>query len=77
MFLQAFTLSWKPLDFSAVCALTAFAAIVLVQWLVRDSSLDALVARAPMPVFAVALATLLVLIVLSPGDTHAFIYFQF
>jgi len=77
LFLQAFTLSWTPLDFSAACALTAFAAIVLVQWLLRDRSLDALVARAPMPVLAAALATLLVLIVLSPGDTHAFIYFQF
>ncbi|HRG15125.1 MAG TPA: MBOAT family O-acyltransferase [Pseudomonadota bacterium] len=76
-FLQAFARPWTPLDFGAACALAAFALIVLAQWRVRDLDLDALVARAPAALLVPFLALLLVLIVLSPGDTHAFIYFQF
>ena len=76
-FLQAFATPWTPPDFAAKCAFAAFAALLLVQWRVRDLDLDAVVARTPTPLLAAALAALLVLIVLSPGDTHAFIYFQF
>ena len=76
-FLQAFATPWTPLDFAARLALATFAALLLAQWLVRDHDLDAVVARTPILLLAAALATLLVLIVLSPGDTHAFIYFQF
>ena len=76
-FLQALATPWAPLDFAATLALAAFGALLLVQWRVRDHDLDALLARTPRPLLAILLAALLVLIVLSPGDTHAFIYFQF
>lgn len=76
-FFAAFTQPAAALDFAAKLALAAFAGLVLVQWLVRNHDLDAIIARTPMPVLALGLAALMVLIVLSPGDTHAFIYFQF
>ena len=58
-------------------AVAAFAALVLVQCLFRERSFDSTVARLPAPALALVLALLLVATVLSPGETHAFIYFQF
>jgi len=58
-------------------ALFAFALLVAVHWLMRERDLKALIARAPAPLLGVALGLLLAAIVLSPGDNHAFIYFQF
>lgn len=58
-------------------AVAGFVALVLVQCGVRDRGFDSTVARLPAPALAGVLALLLVAIVLSPGETHAFIYFQF
>jgi alginate O-acetyltransferase complex protein AlgI len=55
----------------------AFAALVAAQYVVRSRSVDELFERMPAPVLGAGLAMLLVGVVLSPGETHAFIYFQF
>jgi hypothetical protein len=43
----------------------------------RNRDLRQIAQRLPAPLLGLALAILLALIVLSPGDNHAFIYFQF
>lgn len=58
-------------------AVAGFIALVLAHCAVRDRGFDSTIARLPAPVLAGVLALLLVTIVLSPGETHAFIYFQF
>ena len=58
-------------------ALLAFGGVVAVHWLMRERDLKASIARVPAPLLGVVLGLLLAAIVLSPGDNHAFIYFQF
>ena len=58
-------------------ALLAFAGVVGAHWIMRERDLRELASRAPAPVLGLVLGCLLALIVLSPGDNHAFIYFQF
>ncbi|MCK9488949.1 MAG: MBOAT family protein [Xanthomonadales bacterium] len=58
-------------------AIGGFAALVLVHWLSRRTSFEAVAMRLPVPALALLLAALLSATVLSPGETHAFIYFQF
>jgi alginate O-acetyltransferase complex protein AlgI len=58
-------------------ALAVFAAVVAVQILFRHADARELLARWPKPLLALLLAALLSLIVLCPGDNHAFLYFQF
>jgi alginate O-acetyltransferase complex protein AlgI len=48
-----------------------------VHWAMRNRDLKEFCARVPAPAFGLALGLLIVAIVLSPGDSHAFIYFQF
>jgi hypothetical protein len=64
-------------SFEQRLAVSVFALVVLVQALLRHHDARDLLARWPKPVLAVLLAAMLVLLVLSPGDNHAFIYFQF
>jgi molybdopterin biosynthesis enzyme MoaB len=47
------------------------------HWLMRNSSLEHAWQRSPIWFRAATIAVLLFLIVLSPGDDRAFIYFQF
>jgi hypothetical protein len=65
------------LDAAQKLALGAFVGVVGVHWLMRDRDLKELGSRMPAPLLGVVLGILLALIVLSPGDNHAFIYFQF
>jgi alginate O-acetyltransferase complex protein AlgI len=65
------------LDAAQKLALLAFAGMLGVQWFMRERDVKELVMRVPAPVLGVALGLLLAAIVLSPGDSHAFIYFQF
>jgi D-alanyl-lipoteichoic acid acyltransferase DltB (MBOAT superfamily) len=65
------------LDAAQKLALYAFAGVVVVQWLMRDRDVKELGVRVPAPLLGAALGTLLAAVVLSPGDSHAFIYFQF
>ncbi len=58
-------------------AIGVFAALVLVHAVFRNSDMKQLVRRLPAPLLGLLLGLLLSLIVLSPGDNHAFIYFQF
>jgi D-alanyl-lipoteichoic acid acyltransferase DltB (MBOAT superfamily) len=58
-------------------AAAAFALLVAGQAAYRNIDPAAIFARMPAPALALVLALLCVLIVLSPGDNHAFIYFQF
>ena len=58
-------------------AIAAFVLVVAVHWLMRERDLIADTQRLPRPLLGVLLGILLALIVLSPGDNHAFIYFQF
>lgn len=58
-------------------ACLALAAIVIAHALSRHLSLPALLRKTPAAVTVAVLAALMALIVLSPGNSHAFIYFQF
>lgn len=58
-------------------AVAGFVALVATHCAARNRGFDATIARLPAPLLACVLALLLVAIVLSPGETHAFIYFQF
>jgi D-alanyl-lipoteichoic acid acyltransferase DltB (MBOAT superfamily) len=64
-------------DAAQKLALATFAAVVATHWLVGQRDIKSLCLRVPAPVLGVLLGILLALIVLSPGDNHAFIYFQF
>jgi alginate O-acetyltransferase complex protein AlgI len=67
----------SALSGSQKLALIAFVVVVATHWIMRERDLRDLVRRAPTPVLGFALGCLLALVVLSPGDNHAFIYFQF
>lgn len=58
-------------------ALAAFAVVTAVHWLMRERDLKVEAERIPAPLLGALLGAMLALIVLSPGDNHAFIYFQF
>ena len=64
-------------DFGQRLAVALFLAVVIVQWLFRNIDPIGWLQRLPLPLLALLLATMASLIVLSPGETHAFIYFQF
>jgi D-alanyl-lipoteichoic acid acyltransferase DltB (MBOAT superfamily) len=69
--------SAATLDAAQKLALYAFAGVVVVQWFMRDRDIKELGVIVPAPLLGAALGTLLAAVVLSPGDSHAFIYFQF
>lgn len=51
--------------------------LLSVHWLMRDSSIEAAVARFPRWLVAVAWAAMLFALILTQGSANAFIYFQF
>ena len=65
------------LDAAQKLALCAFAGVVVVQWGMREREVKEFVGGLPAPALGAALGLLLAAIVLAPGDSHAFIYFQF
>jgi alginate O-acetyltransferase complex protein AlgI len=67
----------NPLDAAQKLALWAFAGVVVVQWSMREREVKEFVAGLPAAALGAALGLLLAAIVLAPGDSHAFIYFQF
>ena len=80
--LQILALLWPvaiegALDPAQKLALLAFAGVVAVQWSMRDNDLREFCSRIPAAAIGLALGLLIAAIVLSPGDSHAFIYFQF
>ncbi|MEP6483392.1 MAG: MBOAT family protein [Rudaea sp.] len=58
-------------------ALGTFFAVVCVQCVMRNRELTQDIQRVPRALLGIVLGILLALIVMSPGDNHAFIYFQF
>ncbi|HEY7871993.1 MAG TPA: hypothetical protein VIC31_04675, partial [Rudaea sp.] len=58
-------------------AVVGFVLVAAVHWLMRERELMTWQRRLPVPVLGIVLGLMLALIVLSPGDNHAFIYFQF
>ncbi|MEM9701397.1 MAG: MBOAT family O-acyltransferase, partial [Planctomycetota bacterium] len=63
----------RDLGFTAI----GVGGILLVHYLMRRTTLEAVVDRAPWPLSSVVLACMIVLIVLTPPTDEAFIYFQF
>jgi hypothetical protein len=52
-------------------------AILVIHWMMRDMTLERLVAKTPWWLRSVALALMLVGIAMMSGEDRAFIYFQF
>ncbi len=69
--------SMAATDFSQRLAVFLFIAMIAVQWVFRDIDPIRWLQELPLPLLAPLLAIMTALIVLSPGETHAFIYFQF
>ena len=69
--------TWAATTFEQRLATAMFAAIVLLQCFLRKHDTRDWLGRVPKLLLGLLLAAMLVLIVLSPGDNHAFIYFQF
>lgn len=76
-FARLFVADGSWFDVGQGFAAVAFAALVTVQYAVRGRTVDELFERLPAPALGATLAMLLAGVVLSPGETHAFIYFQF
>ncbi|HET8942689.1 MAG TPA: MBOAT family O-acyltransferase [Rudaea sp.] len=74
--LFALTSEWA-LDAAQQLALAVFFAVVAVHWVMRERNLRKICMDLPAPLLGIVLGALLAMIVLSPGDNHAFIYFQF
>ena len=51
--------------------------LVAVHWRMRDTTLEAVVARVPAPVLATAWAAMAFAVAIEQGEGNAFIYFQF
>lgn len=67
----------SALDTTQMFAVVGFVLVAAVHWLMRERELMTWQRRLPVPVLGIVLGLMLALIVLSPGDNHAFIYFQF
>lgn len=63
--------------FEAFFAIFVIVGIFLFHWLMRDSSLEALAAKFHWSVFALIIAAMFIIIILNPGGSRAFVYFQF
>jgi len=78
---EMFRLSGRPLAVlsagEATVVLAGVAIMVFGQWVMRDSSIERLVERMPWWARSVSLALIVAVIVLTPGEDRAFIYFQF
>ena len=59
------------------CILILIAAFLGLQWLMREKSYEEVAEKTPVWLRTAAIACMIVLIILSPGANHAFIYFQF
>lgn len=62
-------------EFSFVLA--CFAGLVAIHVIFKDSNLESLLSKIPLTVLALIMAVLTACIIISPGDSNAFIYFQF
>lgn len=51
--------------------------LLVVQWILRDTTLEAAADKCPWWMRSLLLAIMLLLITIMPGEDRAFIYFQF
>jgi hypothetical protein len=58
-------------------AFAPVAVLLLLHYLLRDTSLEAVVSRTSLGIRVVVLTAMILAIVLCPGADRAFIYFQF
>ena len=70
---EAATVHKSWMGISMLCV----ASLLVIQWKMRDSTLEAQISRLPLWIKAPALALMLVLIATVSGEDRAFIYFQF
>ena len=75
--LRAAAAGMSQLDPSQLIVVATFSLLVLVHAIFRNSGPIPWFSRLPAPVLGLLLGLMLAMIVLSPGDNHAFIYFQF
>lgn len=61
----------------AACAVSVIVGIFFFHWLMRDSSLEKLAAKLHWSAIALIIAVMLIIILLNPGGSRAFVYFQF
>jgi D-alanyl-lipoteichoic acid acyltransferase DltB (MBOAT superfamily) len=54
-----------------------FVILLAIQLIFRNVLLEKIIDKTPLPILALILGLLAVLIIISPGDSNAFIYFQF
>lgn len=67
----------KPVLFNYPLVFICFFALIIIQLIFRNASLEKLINKIPRPLLALLLGLLSALIIISPGDSNAFIYFQF
>lgn len=63
--------------YEAVFAGIVIIGIFLFHWLMRDSSLEELAGKMHWSIFSFIIALMLIVIILNPGGSRAFVYFQF
>ncbi|MBN1763647.1 MAG: hypothetical protein JW860_00160, partial [Sedimentisphaerales bacterium] len=62
---------------AAIKVVTLISIIILVHWMMRQTTLESLAARSPWWIRSLTLAAMLIGIVVLSGDERAFVYFQF
>src|SRR5450755_74655 len=69
----------KPIlaTYSLVCVAAIVTGIVVTHWLMRERTLESVVARTPAPALSVVWALMAFAIIIAQGEGSAFIYFQF
>lgn len=69
----------KPIlpTYSLICVAAIVTGIVVTHWLMRNRTLESVVARAPAAALSMVWAAMAFAIVIAQGEGNAFIYFQF
>ncbi len=63
--------------YSLVCVAAIVTGIVVTHWLMRERTLESVIARTPAPALSVVWAVMAFAIIIAQGEGSAFIYFQF
>jgi alginate O-acetyltransferase complex protein AlgI len=75
--IQSLVSAWPTRAPADSIAIIAFGALVVVHRLLRGTTVETLLGKTPTPLLVAAVGLMLAAIVLSPGTSNAFIYFQF
>jgi alginate O-acetyltransferase complex protein AlgI len=63
--------------YSLVCVATIVTGIVVTHWLMRERTLESVIARTPAPALSIVWGVMAFAIIIAQGEGSAFIYFQF